>query len=53
MPRLLHIIAENNNLTASLGSLRHSYPACYLTPYPYIVMPLGQDYLLHCVQQLK
>lgn len=43
--RRLHVIAEHNNLTACLGSSHCSYPTCYLLPYPYSVMPLGQDYL--------
>lgn len=51
--RLLHIIAEHNNLVACLGYPHCFYPIFHLFPYPYIVMPLGQDYLSRCVQQLK
>lgn len=53
MLRLLHVITEHNNLVVCLGSLRHCYPACYLLPYPYIVVPLGQGYLFRCAQQLE
>lgn len=41
MLRLLHIIAEQSHLMACLGSLRCSFPTCYLLPYPYAVMSLG------------